>query len=162
MKAQPLQGTAGSVMVPRDRVVAFLPSDTLLHAATLLQERDYAGAPVLDPQERVVGVLSVADILKCATLGPLPVNPMKALLYMRAKHEDTERVIQRLKETRVETVMSKPAVTIGPDTPLPEAARLMVERGFNRLPIVDPQGKLMGLISRADLLAASHSLRPRA
>ena len=48
--------------------------------------------------------------------------------------------------------MSSPAITIHPDAPIPRAARLLHDRHIKRLPVVDPDGKLIGIVSRRDLL----------
>ncbi len=48
--------------------------------------------------------------------------------------------------------MTRPAVTIGPDQPVPRAACLMHTRGLRRLPVVDGRGELLGILSRADVL----------
>lgn len=57
----------------------------------------------------------------------------------------------------VQERMSSPAVTVGPDMPFQEALRLMQEKDFRRLPIVDKQGKLIGIVAERDLLYASPS-----
>jgi len=48
--------------------------------------------------------------------------------------------------------MTSPVVTISPDSDIAEAASLMADRGFNRLPVVDSSGRLAGIISRADIV----------
>lgn len=49
-------------------------------------------------------------------------------------------------------VMTRPVVTVGPDTPIPAAAALLTGRGFTALPVVDPAGELVGIVTEADLL----------
>lgn len=60
---------------------------------------------------------------------------------------------------RVADIMTQPAITIGPDAPVHEAARLMAERGVSGLPVVDDHGDLVGIISDGDLVVRP---RPRA
>ena len=50
--------------------------------------------------------------------------------------------------------MSAPALTIGPNRPVTEAANTMIEEGVNRLPVVDDDGVLIGIVTRADLVRA--------
>ena len=65
-------------------------------------------------------------------------------------------------EARTATgLMTSPAVTIGPDALLGTAARLMSQRRIKRLPVVDRAGKLIGIVSRADLLRVFLSRTPR-
>ena len=53
---------------------------------------------------------------------------------------------------RVDQAMSAPAVTVTPDTPIKEAATLLASHGFTALPVVDPDGDLVGIVTEADLL----------
>lgn len=101
--------------------------------------------PVLDAANRVIGVVSEADLLAKEAAPELP--------------EGTVRLAWRLKErskaaglTAAE-VMTAPAVTIGENAPVTEAARVMKSRKVKRLPVVDSGGRLRGIISRADVLS---------
>ncbi|HLD46291.1 MAG TPA: CBS domain-containing protein, partial [Desulfobaccales bacterium] len=49
-------------------------------------------------------------------------------------------------------LMSSPAVTVAPDTPVKDIARLLTRRGINRVAVIDPDGRLLGLVSRADIV----------
>ncbi|MFJ9934330.1 CBS domain-containing protein [Streptomyces virginiae] len=84
--------------------------------------------PVLAQDGRVVGVVSEADLL----LGP--------------RGTDTAH------DTTAERLMTRPAVTVTRDATIPAAARLMARRHLKRLPVVDGEGRLVGLVSRGDLL----------
>ncbi|MOA55288.1 Magnesium transporter MgtE [compost metagenome] len=64
-------------------------------------------------------------------------------------------MIEEIKKTvgaHVRDVMTSPVVTISPDADIAEAASLMADRGYNRLPVVDAAGRLAGIISRADIV----------
>ncbi len=60
--------------------------------------------------------------------------------------------------TTAADLMTSPAVTIAPEESLEHAARLMHARGIRRLPVVDPDGRMVGIISRADVLVAADRL----
>ncbi|MER6678078.1 CBS domain-containing protein [Streptomyces sp. NPDC000983] len=113
--------------------------------AKLLAEYDITAVPVVDDDERVVGVVSEADLLRkeaarLDTTGLLPVlRPGPA---DRAKAE----------ATTAEGLMNSPAVTARPRWTAVEAAQLMERHHVKRLPVVDETDRLVGLISRADLL----------
>ena len=105
--------------------------------------------PVVDDAKRVIGVISEADLLQ--------------LIGMKKDHtfRDILRSILgeagRAKVTagdRVEDVMSSPALTIGPDEDVKKAAILLDERRIKRLPVVDGEGQLVGIISRGDIVRA--------
>ncbi|MER5583223.1 CBS domain-containing protein [Streptomyces asoensis] len=113
--------------------------------AKLLAEHDITAVPVVNDEERVMGVVSEADLLRkeAAQLDPaglLPVlHPGPA---DRAKAEATTAA----------GLMHSPAVTAGPQWTAVEAAQVMERHRVKRLPVVDEAGRLVGLISRADLL----------
>jgi CBS-domain-containing membrane protein len=112
----------------------------------LLSEHRISGMPVVDGEDRVIGVITEADVLSMAGLRtghgfkdivrhllgePLPANPQGRSLR---------------------DAMSAPAITTGPDTDIREVALILDERRIKRLPVVDGQGKLIGVISRADIV----------
>ena len=114
--------------------------------ATLLTERRVSALPVLDGEGRVVGVVSEADLLLKEEFPEGP--PGGRLLQGRRRRETRAKAAGG---TAAE-LMTSPAVTIGPDTSVAEAARLLHRHQIKRLPVVDPAGPLLGIVSRADLL----------
>ncbi|MFJ6015884.1 CBS domain-containing protein [Streptomyces sp. NPDC092952] len=112
-----------------DDVVSALPETSFREVAKLLAEHDVTGLPVMDEDDRVVGVVSESDLLsrRALTAGEL---------------------------------MSAPAVTVHAEEPVADAARLMVRRGVERLPVVDEEERLVGIVTRRDLLRVF--LRPDA
>ncbi|MFK4104272.1 CBS domain-containing protein [Streptomyces sp. NPDC019531] len=113
--------------------------------AQLLAEHDITAVPVVDDDERPMGVVSEADLLRkeAARLDPaglLPVlHPKPAA---RAKAE----------ASTAEGLMNSPAVSARPQWTVVEAAQVMERHRVKRLPVVDEAGRLVGVISRADLL----------
>lgn len=102
-----------------------------------------SAVPVLE-EGHVVGVVSEADLLPKEEFGDSPPH-----LF-----ESRRRVADLVKAGGVtaEEVMSTPAVTIPPDATLAQAARVMAVRRIKRLPVVDEEDRLQGIVSRADLL----------
>jgi CBS-domain-containing membrane protein len=129
------------------REVVTVDEDTpFKEIAELLADCHISAVPVLDPDGRVVGIVSEADLLlkeenPQGTPGGWP-------------FEGRRRRATRAKaaaDTAVE-LMTAPAVTVGPDATVAEAARLLHRHLIKRLPVVDPAGPLVGIVSRADLL----------
>lgn len=118
---------------------------TLKQVAELMVDRGISGVPVIDTGRRVVGVVSEADIIVKAAN-----QPQSLLGRLFAPRPVDER---RLAAATAGEAMTAPAVTIEADRPLAEAARIMVERGVNRLPVLR-DGKLVGIVSRADIVRA--------
>jgi CBS domain-containing protein len=128
--------------------VATVRSETSLkEAAEILARRGISGLPVVDADRRVVGVLSEGDILFKETGG----HDRSLLERWLAPPTSWD---EKLEARSVGEAMSAPAVTIGPKRRVNEAANLMIDEGVNRLPVVDDEGKLVGIVSRADLVRA--------
>ncbi|HEX4094232.1 MAG TPA: CBS domain-containing protein [Trebonia sp.] len=113
--------------------------------AAMLHQQRVSAFPVIDDDNRVIGVVSESDLLpKEAFDGEAP-GPIHGLLQRRV-HDKASAV------TAAE-LMTKPPVTIGPDAPVTQAARLMYSRRVKRLPVIDDDGRLIGIVTRADVLA---------
>jgi CBS domain-containing protein len=97
-----------------------------------LKARRVSALPVLAGDGRVIGVVSEFDVLA-------------------AKVPD-EHAFPDEKALTAGSLMSAPAVTVHPDAPLAEVARVMLLRRIKRLPVIDPEGVLRGIVSQADVL----------
>ncbi|MFD8496068.1 CBS domain-containing protein [Amycolatopsis sp. NPDC059657] len=118
--------------------VATVRRDTPFKAITvLLTSWGVSGAPVLDADDKVVGVVTQGDLLE-----------------RKAKHGPFRSWRARRKATGATAadLMTTPAIIAREDMNVAEAARLMEERKVHRLPVVDAEGKLTGIVGRADLL----------
>ncbi|MEV6164921.1 CBS domain-containing protein [Streptomyces sp. NPDC052052] len=111
----------------------------------LLSENDVTAVPVVDELGRPLGVVSEADLLRKSSdqTDPSGLTPLPHIeAWERAKAEGA----------RAEEIMSAPAVCARPDWTVVEAARLMEVHNVKRLPVVDETDKLLGIVSRGDLL----------
>ncbi|MCS7005999.1 MAG: CBS domain-containing protein [Thermoleophilia bacterium] len=119
---------------------------SLKDVARILAEHGISGLPVVDEEGKVVGVVSEADIVgkevgaerERSLLGRLLRGGPPPVLDARTAGE----------------AMTAPALTITADREVAEAARTMTEQGVNRLPVVDDEGRLVGIVTRADLVRA--------
>jgi CBS domain-containing protein len=60
-----------------------------------------------------------------------------------------------IKKRRASDLMTSPAVTVGPDTAVREIAAIFTEKGLNRVPVTDVEGRLLGLVTRGDIVKAA-------
>jgi CBS domain-containing protein len=131
-------------------VVTAAPEASLKDVAKTLVEHRISGMPVCDQEGRILGVVSEGDILHKERGrierrgGPL------AWLVDGTSYTDVAKAHART----AREAMTAPAITIGPHRPAAAAARLMVEKGVNRLPVVASDGTLLGIVTRADLVRA--------
>lgn len=132
--------TADAVAVNEDADIA--------EAIKLLSDKGVSGLPVTDNENHVVGVITEADIL--------------SVMGMNKGHTFKDIIVRLLGEpapgnksgNTVRQVMSSPAITTTPDRRILEVASILEERRIKRLPVVDAAGKLIGIISRADIVRA--------
>jgi CBS domain-containing protein len=129
--------------------VAVGPETPLKDVAAILLERRISGVPVIGERLEVLGVVSEADIIAKAA-GPDTEGPRIVSWLLGDRHVDAQRITAR---TAAEA-MGSPAITVGVADTVAEAARLMTERGIKRLPVVDAEGTLIGIVTRTDLVRA--------
>jgi CBS domain-containing protein len=115
--------------------------------ARLLAERKISAVPVLDGDGKLAGIVSEADLLRKEQYHE------DAMPTRRRFGSRRERVFRaKARGDFAGDVMTTPAITVGPEASVVEAAKVMIERNVKRLPVVDFDGCLVGIVSRADLL----------
>jgi CBS domain-containing protein len=138
-------------------VVTVTENDSLVDVAQVFKANKIAGAPVLNDQEEVVGVISEADILKLLDTYHwyTPILTTLDILHLHEEQShDIQQDIEKAGAMKVKEIMSKKPRTVSPDTLIDDAAQIMHTTGFNRLPVVDETGMLVGIVTRADVIAA--------
>jgi CBS domain-containing protein len=135
-------------VVTVDRITPYQDIDRLL------TEHRISGVPVLMMGRKVAGVVSEADLL---AVEDKPARQARMAAESRRRWRTRKPQHTTL---NAGALMTAPAITISPDVSIPAAARMMNTHGVRRLPVVDPDGKLLGIVSRRDLLSVF--LRPDA
>ena len=134
------------LMTREVRTVA--PDAPLKEVAEILVEHGISGLPVCDASGRVVGVVSEADILLKERGTETGGRPLAAF-----RPRSDARVDAKVSAHTAGEAMTSPAITISPFRSAHEAARLMIEHGVNRLPVLRDD-ELVGIVTRADLVRA--------
>jgi len=147
-----LRSTIGLEILVQDvmtrNVITVLKYEDVMHVAGILSEKNISGLPVVDKQNKLIGIITQADIL--SMVGVRKEHTFKDLL----KHMFGEPLPERKSGDIVADIMASPAITIKPYANIAEAAQMMDERKIRRLPVVDDKNTLVGIISRADILKA--------
>jgi len=104
------------------------PQETLYRARMLMNQHVVKALPVVTDDRRVVGIVTVYDLFNLEVVALDPVSK----------------------------VMSSPVTTVGVDTPVSELVGLMADHGLRHLPVVDGEGRLAGIVTRAELVAVLH------
>jgi CBS domain-containing protein len=131
--------------VMTEKVIVARTSTSFKELAGMLQGHGISAVPILNESDRLVGIVSESDLLlKEAQRSRAPRRPF------RWRRRRTDRVKARGRVAA--EVMTIPAITIGPSAPVAQAARTMHDRNVKRLPVVDSDAQLLGIVSRSDLL----------
>lgn len=120
----------------------------LQQAALQLAEKGISGAPVVDDKGLLIGVLSEKDFLLRMGVGPEPTF-MKIISHCL---NDQGCLVTVLRNHRVEEIMTRPPISGGPEINAADMASLFAKNRINRLPIVDPDGQPIGIVTRTDLV----------
>ncbi|MGW3077995.1 MULTISPECIES: CBS domain-containing protein [unclassified Kitasatospora] len=124
-------------------VVLVSPETGFREIVALLSEYDITGVPVVDPEGRPLGLVSEADLLRTLAAQEDPASLLPAPESAQAGPDG---------EVTAADLMTAQPVCTTPDTSVVAAARLMSRHGLKRLPVLDEEGRVIGMVSRGDLL----------
>jgi CBS domain-containing protein len=130
------------------RVVSVGKDASFREMAAALREHRVSAFPVVDADEKVIGVVSEADMLTKEALGSEP-QGMPGMITGLLRHKEHAKA----RGITAGDLMSSPPVTVTPEDTIERAAKLMYTLKVKRLPVVDAGAHLVGIISRADVLA---------
>ncbi len=143
-------------------IVVYEDND-LTDVIKLFREKKISGAPVLNKDGKLVGIISESDIVKTLIthnedlnlILPSPLDLIELPLKTALKIEEFKEDLKNALKTKVRDVMTKKVVVAKPDMTINDAAKLMVENNIKRLPVVDDEGNLIGIVTRGDLIEGS-------
>ena len=136
-------------------VLTFAPDDTVEAAMRTLVDRGIDAAPVVDGG-RVVGLLSTGDLIVAEGQVHVPTvfSLLGASIELPGERKRFEEDLRRALGGTVGDVMTRDPHTVGPDATLEEAATLLHEHDVSRLPVVDDDALLLGILARGDIIRA--------
>ncbi|MFJ4077667.1 CBS domain-containing protein [Streptomyces iakyrus] len=118
-----------------------------------LGDHRISGLPVIDEDDKVIGVVSETDLMLHQARTSEPDGTLSAwAIRLRKLNPSVRRNAAKSRARTAGEVMSTPAVTVRADATVTEAARVMAEHGIERLPVVDEEDRLAGIVARRDLL----------
>lgn len=134
------------------------PDEDVESVVAKLRENELPGVPVVDGEGRCVGIITESDLVirdEEADLHlPHYVQIMGGIVWLEPLRRFEERIRKALASKASEMMTSEDLVTVAPDAPAEEAGRLIAGHGHNRLPVVDGDGRLVGVVTRVDVLSA--------
>ena len=137
-------------------VLTFAPDDNVMDAMRTMLVRDVDGAPVVNADGEVVGLLTTADLIVEEARVHLPtvITLLGAYIELPSSKKKFDHDVEKALGSTVGEVMSDAAPTLGPDDTVEYAATIMHEQGADRLPVIDDSGALVGIVARGDIVRA--------
>lgn len=141
---------ARDVMITK--VITAKPSNTIRELLVLLISNRIGGVPVVDDRGNLIGMVSDGDVLRYLSPKPLSVIGLYSLVYVE-EEEKIEEVLSRKLDTQIKEIMTKRNILkVSPDEEFEKTIRLLSQHHFKKLPVVNGAGRVIGVISRGDLV----------
>ena len=137
-------------------VLTFSPDEPVIDAMSRLVEGDVDGGPVVDADGRVVGMLSTGDLIvqESRLHFPTVISVLGGIIELPSSQRHFEEELRKAASATVSDAMEEPAITVGPDDTIETIATRMHDNDVSRVPVVDDDGRLVGLVARGDILRA--------
>jgi len=152
------------------QVVSFKPYDQLSKVFETFAKLGISGAPVIDDYNKVIGVISEKDIIELIKSNSsiterteeiladafqfFHIYPVVSLKFRRTMKEidQEEKFWKEIESGRVVDIMTREPLTVSENESIDKLIDLMVKNGVNRVPVVTNEGKLAGIVTRADIV----------
>ena len=131
------------------------PEMPLKEAIKILAQQRISGLPVVNEKGKLVGIVSETDLMwqESGATPPPYIMLLDSVIFLENPARYEKEIHKALGET-VGDVMTKNPLTTTPDQPLSAAAKLMHERNIHRLPVLDNNGEVIGILTRGDIIRA--------
>ncbi|KAJ4714833.1 CBS domain-containing protein CBSX1, chloroplastic [Melia azedarach] len=162
--ASPSSGvyTVGDFMTRKEDLHVVKPTTTVDEALEILVERRITGFPVIDDDWKLVGLVSDYDLLALDSIsgGGRAENSMFPEVDSTWKtFNEVQKLLSKTNGKVVGDLMTPAPVVVRETTNLEDAARLLLETKYRRLPVVDADGKLVGIITRGNVVRAALQIK---
>lgn len=154
--------TVESIMTKGDNIITCSPDTLIDDALELIVQHEITGLPVIDPEtNKVVGIISDFDLL---TLEGVSEEEKSGGLFPAADKDwnsffAVQKYVEKNKGTTVSDVMTTEPVCVRMETSVSSAAHLLLHKRIRRLPVIDANGCLVGIITRSNIIKAAWKSR---
>ncbi len=135
-------------------VISVRPFTPISEVADLMREHGITGVPVVSDEGIVVGTISEKDFITAGSHLYLPtyINLLSSLDYVQGGRKELPHVVDQIVNATAKDIMDRQAPFAHPDTTLEQLAALFVDKRANPIPITDSTNRLVGIVSRSDLI----------
>ncbi len=137
-------------------VLTLSPENTLNEAAALFVENNISGAPVVDKLKNVVGIITEGDLVRQQKPLSKPLYLMFLDSAFPVNFKEINSDLEALTATTVEQLMSKNVISLHEFDESEKAAELMINKKINRVPVINDEGQLLGIVTRQDVIRATY------
>ena len=143
-------------------VIKFHTDDKISDIAQSLRDNKISGAPIVDKDNKVIGIISEGDIMRLLEVHsprlnlilPSPLDWIELPIRMKYEFDEIAEDMNKAASVHISEIMTKKVITIKEDDDISDAAQLMDTHSVNRLPVVDDERKILGIVTRGDLISA--------
>jgi CBS domain-containing protein len=135
-------------------VITVKPTTPVSEVAALLQRHGFSGLPVVNDQNHVVGMVSERDFFTSGTGLHLPtyIKLVAGMDYIQGAHKTLPYVAEQIVRTKASDIMNQHIFFAKPENTMEEVAELLSIKDNNPVAVTDKENKLLGIVSRSDLL----------
>lgn len=137
-------------------VITVSPEMDLKEAALVFVENNISGAPVVDENNHLKGIITEGDLVRQQK----PVQKPLYLVFLDSSfpinYKDVKSDLEAVTATTVEQLMTKEIYTLPEYSDISEVATLMLQKKINRVPIVNDEGELLGIVTRQDIIRSTY------
>ena len=134
------------------KVITISPDTEIASAAKILLENRINGLPVIDAFGKLIGILCQSDLVVQQKSIPIPsVFTLLESFIPLTSMKRIDKEVEKIAALTVKQAMTPDPVTVGPDTDIEEVARLMVDKKYHTLPVVEGD-KVVGIVGKEDVL----------
>lgn len=142
-------------------VISVRPDTRVGEIARIFREHGLSGLPVVTEEGELVGIVTELDMVRRHARPQLPEFLPFLNVYVPLRTKEYRESLRRITGVTAQDIMTTPVNTISPNASIEDAATIMVSNRANPLPVVDETGKMVGIISRTDLLRMFEELELR-
>ncbi|MCJ7471536.1 MAG: CBS domain-containing protein [Actinobacteria bacterium] len=137
------------------KVITIQKDASVEELSELLIKNKISGVPVTDSDGKLVGIATEGDlIIKDSDLHfPRYFKLLDSIIYLESLNK-FKKNLKKFLGTKVEDVMTAEIKTVKEETPVSEAANIMIKYNINRVPVLDSKDELVGIVTRADIVGS--------
>lgn len=135
-------------------VITVSPETKISEVATIIHKNHFTGVPVVNAEGRVLGTISERDFITANSELYLPtyINMLSSMDYVQGAKQQLPHVVEQIVNSTAKDIMNQRVPFARPETTLEQLAAMFAEQRANPIPVTDPTNKLLGIISRSDLI----------